>query len=163
MFITFGGRQGAATVMRGLESASIMPFFGSLLTEDERWALVRFIGGLRNGEPPPPPEPTVEAKPPPPCERGDREIAVSAQDPGGSGSYLFDPADLNLCVGDTITFTVTSETEFHTFTVDDLGIGVSILGGETETVEFTFDAAGEFALVCLPHQGLGMVGTITVQ
>ena len=40
---------------------------------------------------------------------------------------------------------------------------MSILGGETETVEFTFDAAGEFALVCLPHQGLGMVGTITVQ
>ena len=134
MFLTFGGRQGAATVMRGLESASIMPFFGSLLTEDERWALVRFIGGLGNGDPPPTPEPTpeptIEATPPPPCEPGDREIAVSAQDPGGSGTYMFDPADLNLCVGDTITFTVTSETEFHTFTVDDLGINVSILGGE---------------------------------
>lgn len=162
MFLTFGGRQGAATVMRGLESASIMPFFGSLLTEDERWAVVRFVRGLGNGEPPTP-TPTVEATPPPPCEPGDREIAVSAQDPGGSGNYLFDPADFNLCAGDTITFTVTSETEFHTFTVDELGINVSIRGGETETVEFTFDAPGEFALICLPHGSLGMVGTITVQ
>jgi plastocyanin/mono/diheme cytochrome c family protein len=163
MFITFGGRQGAATVMRGLESASIMPFFGSLLTEDERWALVRFIGGLRNGEPPPPPEPTVEAKPPPPCERGDREIAVSAQDPGGSGSYLFDPADLNLCVGDTITFTVTSETEFHTFTVDDLDIDEAVDASGTIRFSFTFDQAGTYELICIPHGTQGMVATITVR
>ena len=88
--------------------------------------------------------------------------AVLARDLGGSGSYRFDPDGLSFQVGETVEFTVTSETEFHTFTIDELGIDVSVSPGETETFTFTFQEAGTFKLVCLPHQSLGMAGTITV-
>ena len=42
-FITGGGRQGLASRLRGSPSASPMPEFRLLLTEDERWSLVRFL------------------------------------------------------------------------------------------------------------------------
>ena len=108
--------------------------------------------------PPPAPEPSEPA--PPPTPGG---TVVSLQDPGGSGEYVFDPAELSFSVGDTVTFELTSETEFHTFTVDDLGIDVEVDAGETQTLTFTFEEAGEFALVCIPHEFVGMTGTITVQ
>ena len=75
---------------------------------------------------------------------------MSLQDSGGSGAYLFGPADLTFSVGDTITLELTSEGEFHTFTVDDLGIDVGVDPGSTKT------------LICVPLEVLGMVGTITV-
>ena len=42
-FISEGGRQGQAAFRRDRPSASPMPFFRSLLTEDDRWALVLFL------------------------------------------------------------------------------------------------------------------------
>lgn len=115
------------------------------------------------------PEPTSQpaiiaptTPPAPEAPAGDVQ-KVSLQDPGGSGAYIFDPADLTFGVGDTVTLELTSEGEFHTFTVDDLGIDVPVDAGATETLTFTFDTAGTFDLICVPHEALGMVGTITVQ
>ena len=73
------------------------------------------------------------------------------------------PSEITASVGETVTFTLTAETEFHTFTVDELGIDESIDGGESATYTHTFDKAGTFKLVCLVHETSGMVGTITVQ
>ncbi len=42
-FITDGGRQGQAAVLRGRRTASPMPEFGLLLTEGERWMLVMYL------------------------------------------------------------------------------------------------------------------------
>lgn len=42
-FISGGGRQGYALISRGLETNSPMPEFRLLLTEDERWTLVRYL------------------------------------------------------------------------------------------------------------------------
>jgi plastocyanin len=91
------------------------------------------------------------------------EVFVSLQDPGGSGSYVFDADEFMFSVGETITFVVESETEFHTFTVQDLDINVSAPGGATGEATVTLDTAGTFELICVPHKALGMVGTITVQ
>ena len=88
---------------------------------------------------------------------------VNLKDPGGSGSYVFDPDELSFSVGETVTFDLTSGKEFHTFTVTDLGINVAVNAGETQTIEFTFDKAGTYNLICVPHQALGMVGTVSVQ
>ena len=44
-FISKGGRQGLAAVLRGRESSSPMPEFMLLLNEDERWWLVQFLRG----------------------------------------------------------------------------------------------------------------------
>ncbi|MCH7744555.1 MAG: cupredoxin domain-containing protein [Chloroflexi bacterium] len=92
-------------------------------------------------------------------------IAVSLQDPGGTGEYRFGPSEFTFSVGETVTFTLSSDTEFHTFTVtnDEIDIDVDVDSGATETVTFTFDQAGTFQLICIPHERLGMVGTITVR
>ena len=82
------------------------------------------------------------------------------EDVGGSGAYAFNPADLTFKVGDTITFTLIAETEFHTFTVEDLGIDEALDTGSTERFVYTFDRAGTFKLTCLAHPD--MTGTITV-
>ena len=88
---------------------------------------------------------------------------VTLADPGGSGSYGFQPDSLSFSVGDTVTLVFKSQSEFHTFTVDDLGIDEPVDGGSSSTLTFTFDKAGTFDLICIPHEFQGMVGTITVQ
>jgi plastocyanin len=83
-------------------------------------------------------------------------------DPGGSGSYWFEPMDFTFSVGQTVKFILTSENEFHTFTVDALGIDQNVDVGETAEITHTFTEAGSFDLICIPHQFVGMVGTISV-
>ena len=90
-------------------------------------------------------------------------MEVSLQDPRGSGEFRFGPSELTFVVGETVTFVLTAENDFHTFTVDDLGIDVSIDGGTSVTVTCTFDKPGTFPLICIPHQSLGMTGTVTVR
>ena len=91
------------------------------------------------------------------------EIAVGMQDPGGTGEYLYSPANHKFKVGDEITFVLTSETEFHSFTIDDLNIDKSVDAGEEQRVTITFDKAGTYTIICIPHETLGMVGEITVE
>ena len=90
-------------------------------------------------------------------------VEVLNKDLGGSGEYEFSPKDHTFSVGDQITFAISAETEFHTFTVDELEIDVEIDAGETEIFTFTFDKAGTYKLICIPHESLGMVGEIIVQ
>ncbi len=91
------------------------------------------------------------------------EVFVSLQDPPGTGSYAFDPEDFTFSVGETVTLVMESEAEFHTFTIEDLNININVPGGVTEKLTVTFDTAGTYTLICIPHQTLGMVGTVTVQ
>jgi plastocyanin len=88
---------------------------------------------------------------------------VVNRDTGGSGKYEFSPSEMTFKVGETVSFRVSAETEFHTFNVDDLGIDQAIDGGQSVEFTHTFDKAGTFKLVCLVHEASGMVGTITVQ
>ena len=90
-----------------------------------------------------------------------REVIVELKDEGGD--YAFGPAELAFSVGETVSFKMTSQNEFHSFTVDDLGIDMEVEAGETGTLNFTFDKAGTYEVICIPHESLGMVGTITVQ
>ena len=80
-----------------------------------------------------------------------------------SGVYSFFPGDITVCAGDTVTFTFTSETQFHTLTVEALGIDVNVSAGTSQRFAYTFDRTGAFELICIPHQALGMTGTITVK
>ena len=121
--------------------------------------------------PPPPPAVIAPATTPAtapapasaPAPAAGNEFTVSLKDIGGSGKYTFDPAELSFDVGDTVTFTLASETEFHTFTVGDLDIDEVVDAGETVSFTYTFVKAGTFELICIPHEANGMVGTITVK
>ena len=42
-YITWGGRPGLAAAVRGKSSSAIMPEFGKMLTEQERWHLVQYL------------------------------------------------------------------------------------------------------------------------
>ena len=89
------------------------------------------------------------------------KVKIVNQDTGGSGKYQFSPSDLTFKVGEKVEFTLLGETEFHTFTVDDLGIDESLDAGEEVVFTFTFDTAGTFDLICLAHPQ--MTGAITVE
>lgn len=108
--------------------------------------------------------PQATAAPAQAASGGGRSITIINGDVGGpTGKYTFVPSEITASVGETVTFTLTAETEFHTVTVDELGIDESIDGGDSATYTHTFDKAGTFKLVCLVHEASGMVGTITVQ
>ncbi len=91
----------------------------------------------------------------------DRSIEVLMQDDGGN--YIYDPAEITVATGETLELVLTSQNEFHSFTVDDLGIDVEVEAGETDKLVFTFDEPGTYDFICLPHESLGMVGQIIVQ
>ena len=91
------------------------------------------------------------------------KVKVVNRDPAGSGKYEFSRTDFQFKVGETVEFTVSAETEFHTFNVDELGIDKSLSGGETITFTHTFSKAGEFKLYCVPHETNGMLGKIVVK
>ena len=104
----------------------------------------------------------IPTPPPQNCPDGPtKTVSVLNRDVGGV--YAFDPGKFNFSVGDCVEFTITAETEFHTFTVDGLPIDLAIDGGETVKFAFTFDKPDDFKLLCIPHESQGMVGTITVR
>ena len=121
---------------------------------------------IQRASPPiPPPAPTKE-----PGGPGEEEeaivgtpVTVQLADNGGVGPFLFDPEDFTFAVGEGVNFTFIAEAAFHTFTVNDLDINVEVNAGETTGFDFIFEEPGTYALVCVPHEALGMVGTITVQ
>ena len=96
-----------------------------------------------------------------PSTPADYSLDVALND--ANAKYLFNPTDITVKVGETVTLKLTSEDEFHSFTVDDLGIDVEVDAGTTEEITFTFSDAGTFDLICIPHESLGMVGKIIVQ
>ena len=143
---------------------------------------IMMLGVIACGQPtpePPPPTTVPRISPPPPQAAptvpvasqngssgqgagGGTPISVAMQDIGGSGEYAYSPSELAFSAGETVTFTLTSETEFHTFEVDDLDIYIEVDAGDTATYTFTFDNAGTYELVCTPHNAQGMIGTIVV-
>ena len=90
-------------------------------------------------------------------------VRVINRDQGGSGEYRFDPSEFTFKVGQEVTFALVAETEFHTFTVDELDIDVSMDAGQTVLFTFEFAKAGTYKLTCIPHETLGMVGEIVVE
>ena len=80
----------------------------------------------------------------------------------GENPYVFIPDTLDLELGKTYTLDFNVPTEFHTFTLPELGIDIFVNAGEKVTEDITINQAGEFKLVCIPHETLGMVGTVTV-
>ena len=80
-------------------------------------------------------------------------------------NYSFNPRRFNVSVGDRIDFTLISLDELHTFTIEELDINWAVSSQEPEKQRFTFDQPGTYELVCIipPHEGLGMIGTVTVR
>ena len=92
-----------------------------------------------------------------------KRVDVNMKDPGKSGEYVYDPAELTFERGEQVTLVMTSEGEFHTFTVPNLEIDVHVDAWKSKALTYTFDEPGTYKLVCTPHETLGMTGVITVR
>jgi plastocyanin len=89
---------------------------------------------------------------------------TESADGGGGASevtiadFAFAPADIEVAVGDTVTWT-NEDSAPHTATADDDSFDTGQLG-QGDSGEATFDEAGEFAYACSIHPD--MTGTVTV-
>lgn len=96
---------------------------------------------------------------------GGNEVAV-----GPGGSYAYEPAELAVPVGETVTWTWASRN--HNVVVSEQPEGADWTGTEGDgtttyddphTYEYTFETAGTYEYYCQPHEGLGMVATVVVE
>lgn len=131
-------------------------------------ALVACGGGGSEGQPAPsrgtPTSPSVATTPATAPSSGSLEVAL--QDQGGK--YAFSPSSFTFKVGQKVRLRLRSQNEFHTFTASDVPtqegkkVDFIVNGGQTVDFEFTPSRVGSYKLTCLPHDALGMKGTITV-
>jgi plastocyanin len=87
-----------------------------------------------------------------------------------TGNLIFSPNVIQVSPGEKVKFLVRNTASFfHTFTVatstnkSEILLDVPLNGGESGSIEMTMpEEAGELYIFCRPHEGLGMVGSITV-
>ncbi|WP_040549272.1 cupredoxin domain-containing protein [Pedosphaera parvula] len=77
----------------------------------------------------------------------------------GGATLTFRPAVITINVGDTIVFSNAGGSHTVTGTGTDPFCGS---GGVTTSCSHTFNTVGSFGYQCIPHAGVGMVGTVNV-
>ena len=82
---------------------------------------------------------------------------------GSNGNLVFDPAELTIAAGDTVTV-INGDLPPHNFVVADhpelSHPDLAFVGGESFDV--TFNDPGDYEFQCEPHTGAGMKGVIHV-
>ena len=82
---------------------------------------------------------------------------------GAGGMLVFEPCELTINVGDTVTF-VNNELPPHNVIFadhDELSHG-DLAFAAGESFDVTFEQPGDYAFQCDPHAGAGMKGVIHV-
>ena len=82
------------------------------------------------------------------------------------GSFYFEPSELIVKKGQTVRVNFTAVDAMHDFNLDEFNVdGTVVKEGESTTVEFVADQAGDFEYYCSvgQHRANGMVGTLTVE
>lgn len=91
---------------------------------------------------------------------------VSGEEIGVTASYAkFQPSRVEVSKDKPAHLKLTSADTNHTFTVDELGINVSIPAGKTVTQEITVNKTGTYSFYCaVPgHRQAGMQGSLEVK
>ena len=84
---------------------------------------------------------------------------------GSGGMLVFDPCELTIAVGDTVTF-VNNELPPHNVMFDEPYQEMShgdLAFASGEKFDLTFEQAGDYYFQCDPHAGAGMKGVIHVE
>lgn len=76
--------------------------------------------------------------------------------------FAFNPKDITIQAGDTVRWENAPGGASHNVIAEDLSFS-SGAAQSSFTYEFTFNTGGNYPYFCAPHQGLGMVGSVTVQ
>ncbi len=81
-------------------------------------------------------------------------------------TWAFIPNTLDLKVGDTVTFYITSKDVQHGFELEGTNINMMVLPGQVSKLTYTFERAGEYNFLCHEYCGVGhhaMYGTVVVE
>ncbi len=82
-----------------------------------------------------------------------------------SRQFLFQPRELVVPVGSTVTIYVTAPDVQHGFKIQNTNINMQIVPGQVSKLTYTFEEIGEFPYICTEYCGLGhaaMFGTVQV-
>jgi len=80
--------------------------------------------------------------------------------------WTFQPREIRVPVGSTVTFYLTSKDVQHGFRLDNTNINMMVLPGEVSRLTATFDEPGEYNFVCHEYCGVGhhtMYGQLIVE
>ncbi|RMF40353.1 MAG: cytochrome C oxidase subunit II [Anaerolineae bacterium] len=80
--------------------------------------------------------------------------------------WLFNPREITVPAGSTVTFYVTSKDVQHGFKIQDTNINMQVLPGYVSKLTVTFDKPGEYNFICTEYCGTGhaaMFGKIIVE
>jgi len=75
-------------------------------------------------------------------------------------NFVFEPAQLTVKVGTTVTWKVVGQSTHDLAARDGSFANRTMTFGQT--LSFTFTKAGRYPYVCMQHEGDGMVGEVTV-
>jgi plastocyanin len=84
------------------------------------------------------------------------DVALSTQD------MKFVPETLSAHSGEITLFVKNRDNTFHTLTIDELGVDLQIPANAEAKVSFSA-TPGAYEVVCVPHHGMGMTGTLEVR
>ena len=83
---------------------------------------------------------------------------------GKEGMLVFEPCEVTVNVGDTVTFKNNELPPHNMMVADHPEYSHSDLAfAPGESFDVTFDKAGDYKFQCDPHAGAGMVGVIHVE
>lgn len=83
-----------------------------------------------------------------------------------AGSFYYNPKEIRVKKGQKVRIELTGKDMMHDFMIDELNVkSERVTPGQTVTVEFTADQAGEFEYYCSvgQHRTQGQVGTLIVE
>ncbi len=83
-------------------------------------------------------------------------VTVSMED------NFFDQANITVPAGTTVTWVQNGDNPHTTTSYDGLWDSGMIAGGSGGSFSYTFEEPGTYEYYCIPHEDLGMVGTVTV-
>lgn len=88
------------------------------------------------------------------------EVYILAQ------AWAFQPNQIRVPVGSTVTFYLTSKDVLHGFALENTNINMMVLPGEVSKLTATFDEPGEYNFICNEYCGVGhhtMYGRLIVE
>ena len=89
---------------------------------------------------------------------GARELLVDTEPLYQHFQYTL--RDVQIAAGERVTFNFKARKEYHTFTIDGLGIDEVITPGQSNKFSYTFHIPGSYEFYCIPHPY--MTGVITI-
>ena len=85
-----------------------------------------------------------------------QEVTVRMED------NFFDQANITVEPGTTVTWVQSGNNPHTTTSYDGLWDSGMIEGGSGGTFSYTFEEPGRYDYFCIPHESMGMIGSVTV-